>query len=57
MTLQADGKKPELTNSEALLNKLEAYVKEAIESGVNIERWFFYWPCQTSEYLKYLHLF
>ncbi|KHN72429.1 MOG interacting and ectopic P-granules protein 1 [Toxocara canis] len=31
-------KKPELTSSEALLNKLEAYVKEAIETDINVER-------------------
>uniref|UniRef100_A0A0N5B0L8 C2H2-type domain-containing protein n=1 Tax=Syphacia muris TaxID=451379 RepID=A0A0N5B0L8_9BILA len=31
-------RKPELTNSEALLDKLEKYVKDAIESNTNVER-------------------
>ncbi|VIO87105.1 Uncharacterized protein BM_BM5093 [Brugia malayi] len=35
---QAGEKKPELTSGEALLNKLEAYVKDAIEKNANIER-------------------
>ncbi|CAG9535399.1 unnamed protein product [Cercopithifilaria johnstoni] len=35
---QAGEKKPELTSGEALLNKLEAYVKDAIDKNVNVER-------------------
>uniref|UniRef100_A0A1I8ECF5 C2H2-type domain-containing protein n=1 Tax=Wuchereria bancrofti TaxID=6293 RepID=A0A1I8ECF5_WUCBA len=35
---QAGEKKPELTSGEALLNKLEAYVKDAIEKNANVER-------------------
>ncbi|VDN33072.1 unnamed protein product [Gongylonema pulchrum] len=31
-------KKPELTSSEALLDKLEAYIRDAIDMKVNIER-------------------
>ncbi|VDK46720.1 unnamed protein product [Anisakis simplex] len=34
---ESSHKRPELTSSEALLNKLEAYVKEAIESAINIQ--------------------
>uniref|UniRef100_A0A915C0D1 C2H2-type domain-containing protein n=1 Tax=Parascaris univalens TaxID=6257 RepID=A0A915C0D1_PARUN len=36
--IESAQKKPELTSSEALLNKLEAYVKEAIATGTNVER-------------------
>uniref|UniRef100_A0A0R3RXS7 C2H2-type domain-containing protein n=1 Tax=Elaeophora elaphi TaxID=1147741 RepID=A0A0R3RXS7_9BILA len=35
---QAGEKKPELTSGEALLNKLEAYVKDAIDKNANVER-------------------
>ncbi|OZC10344.1 zinc finger, C2H2 type [Onchocerca flexuosa] len=35
---QAGEKKPELTSGEALLNKLEAYVKDAIDKNSNVER-------------------
>ncbi|VDK71190.1 unnamed protein product [Litomosoides sigmodontis] len=35
---QTGEKKPELTSGEALLNKLEAYVKDAIDKNANVER-------------------